>query len=237
MSAVTIPAPALDRREALAAERDNARALYRTSMAQGRPLTGPQLAELTGRTQRWCTTRINEVKAEGRPVPLALPPAPEPEPVSVPEPEPAPVAVDRSDSESRPAVSPWLERMAFALVALVFIICSVTSYIHQRSFAEEAGEEMSALLPLTVDALVFAALLTGHVFRKLDQKVPFIVHGCLWLGVTASVAANVSAAHPTPEGVATAAWPPVVAFLTHEMVTKLVDAVSAARRAGKAVEG
>jgi hypothetical protein len=233
MSAVTLSPPALDRREALAEARENARALYRASMAQGRPLSGPELAERTGRTSRWCTARINEVKAEGRPVPFALPPAPEPEPLSDSEPapvEPEPAVEPPSVSESLPVVSPWLERMALALVMLVFGICAVTSYLHQRTFAERAGEDMAGLLPLTVDALVFAALLAMHVFRKLDQKVPFVVHGCLWLGVTASIAANVSAAHPTPEGVATAAWPPVVAFLTHEMVTKLVGAIGAARR-------
>lgn len=239
MSAVTMPAPAVDRREAYAAERESARALYRASLAQGCPLSGPELAELTGRTSRWCTARINEVKAEGRPVPLALPPASEPAPASEPEPlsEPEPAVEAPSVSESRPAVSPWLERAAFALVAFVFAICAVTSYIHQRSFAEKAGEEMATLLPLTVDALVFASLLSAHVFRQLDQKVPFIVHGCLWLGVAASVAANVSAAHPTPESVATAAWPPVVAFLTHEMVTKLIDAVSSARRTAAEMAG
>ena len=97
------------------------------------------------------------------------------------------------------------------------LVAAAASYQHQRSLAALAGEGWLAwALPVSVDGMMLA---TGRSIlrrRRAGIPAPALSWFGFTLGLIASVAANVAAAHPSPAGRLIAAWPPIALFIAYE---------------------
>jgi len=107
---------------------------------------------------------------------------------------------------------------SYAGAATVATIAAVVSYAHMRDLAAAAGQSpaLAALLPLSVDGLVVVAsvaLVDGRT-RKLSAWLAF------FLGVSASIVANVLAARPDLVSRAVSAWPSLSLLLTIEVIAR-----------------
>lgn len=120
-------------------------------------------------------------------------------------------------------ISPRLARRVrattTAAVATVAAVAAAVSYAHMYDLAAASGEEWrSWLLPLAVDGLLAAAGMSMLVARHHGRRPTPLAWVSLWLGITASLAANVAAAEPTLTGRLVAAWPPVALALAFELL-------------------
>ena len=97
------------------------------------------------------------------------------------------------------------------------LVAAAASYQHQRTLAALAGEGWLAwALPISVDGMMLA---TGRSIlrrRRANIPTPALSWFGFTLGLIASVAANIAAAHPTPAGRLIAAWPPLALFIAYE---------------------
>jgi hypothetical protein len=115
-------------------------------------------------------------------------------------------------------------------VGLVAVIAAWSSYWHMVHVALRYGErpEVAYVLPLSVDGVLTVAAIVMNEDRRAHRpprataKIAFIT------GLTASVAANVTAAHPTTGGRLIAAWPALALFLIVEMFTHTQPATTPA---------
>lgn len=106
-----------------------------------------------------------------------------------------------------------------AAVATVAAVAAAVSYAHMHDLAAASGEEWRAwLLPLAVDGLLAAAGMSMLVARHHGRRPTPLAWVSLWLGIAASLAANVAAAEPTVTGRLVAAWPPVALALAFELL-------------------
>jgi Protein of unknown function (DUF2637) len=109
------------------------------------------------------------------------------------------------------------QRLDTVVVAVVALVAAAASYQHQRTLAALAGEGWLAwALPISVDGMMLA---TGRSIlrrRRAGVPAPPLSWFGFTLGLIASVAANVAAAHPTPVGRLIAAWPPIALFIAYE---------------------
>jgi hypothetical protein len=109
----------------------------------------------------------------------------------------------------------WSSRTSAGVVAG---IAAVASYSHMRGLALRYGQEslIANLLPLSVDGLVIcAAVAIGDGRRNTwSAWVSF------WVGVGASIVANVLAARPELIARAISAWPAVALLLVVEVLSR-----------------
>lgn len=145
-------------------------------------------------------------------------------------------------------ISPRLARRVrattTAAVATVAAVAAAVSYAHMYDLAAASGEEWrSWLLPLAVDGLLAAAGMSMLVARHHGRRPTPLAWVSLWLGIAASLAANVAAAEPTVTGRLVAAWPPVALALAFELLmqqhnlhasTQRVDATERAPESAEA---
>ncbi len=85
-----------------------------------------------------------------------------------------------------------------AVVLAVAGFAAVVSYSHIYDLGRAHGQVGTAarLLPLSVDGLILAAgLVLLHAARS-GAAVPILARGCLWLGIGATVGANVAYGAP-----------------------------------------
>ena len=124
------------------------------------------------------------------------------------------------DSHSRPRGLPRGVRAAtIGAVGTVALVAAAVSYAHMRSLASEAGEQWRAwLLPLAVDGLLVAAAMSMLAAWLVGRRPSSLAWFSLWLGIAASLAANVAAAEPTLTGRLVAAWPPLALALSFELL-------------------
>lgn len=121
----------------------------------------------------------------------------------------------------------WVLVVTIAAVALVALVAAVASYAHVHTLAERAGEGWRAYLsPLSVDGLLVAASMVMLVRRRAGLPAGALPWVGLVLGLGASLAANVAAAHPewrTPwlDGVVSA-WPAVALAISFELLILVV---------------
>jgi len=113
-----------------------------------------------------------------------------------------------------------------AVVLTVAAFAAVVSYSHVYDLARAHGQAGTAarLLPLSVDGLIVAAgLVMLHAART---GAPVALARCmLWLGIAATVAANVAYGLPYgPVGAVVSAWPAVAFIGTAEMALGMVRA-------------
>jgi hypothetical protein len=115
-------------------------------------------------------------------------------------------------------------RATSSTVFTVASIAAVISYGHIYSLARRNGYDLlsAGLLPLSVDGLILAASLV--LLFAARAKLPTIVLArfTLWLGIAATVAANVAYGLPYgPVGAIMSAWPALSFVLTVETVMQL----------------
>lgn len=200
--------------------RHEALAAARAAAADGVPLTGAQLAERYGRSERWGRDILAEARAADDPLPVVAAADERQnggnaldtdgaevvgeivarEPLSGPADEPLPRQSQRQ---------PWFDT---AVTLVVAAVAAAASYGHMAHVATLAGEPLwlARAFPITVDGLVLAAIRRGESGRWW-----------LLLGLVVSVGANVLAQYPatvaqlTP---AVSAWPPLALYGTHRLL-------------------
>jgi len=98
----------------------------------------------------------------------------------------------------------------------VAAIAGVVSYSHMRELAIHTGQPtaLASILPLSVDGMMIVATiaLTDGRAHKLAARVAF------WLGVIASLAANLLASRPDLEARLVSVWPAIALLLTIEVI-------------------
>jgi hypothetical protein len=193
-------------------------------------LTGAELGDMFGRSERWGRDRISEARANGNPNAAA----------------PAPTATDllplttngncstaaRHPNGSRSAAGPAAPAAArtqrqsnaaaelpqkqptallvvtVAAVATVALVTMFTSYSHTMDLARLAGQAdfVARIIPAAVDGLVIAgstSLLVDHHNRRSGSPLAW---AAVALGLASSMAANVVAVDPTLVAVRHVKW-------------------------------
>jgi Protein of unknown function (DUF2637) len=112
-----------------------------------------------------------------------------------------------------------------AVVTAVAVFAAVVSFAHIYDLGRANGQSGIAarLLPLSVDGLILAASLVLLHEARNQRPAPGLARWMLWLGIAATVAANV--AYGLPFGVAGAiisAWPAVSFVGAVEMMMLMV---------------
>jgi hypothetical protein len=106
-----------------------------------------------------------------------------------------------------------------AAVIVVAACAARSSYEHQRTVVEMAGEHRSAwYMPLSVDGMMLIASLNMLVRRWDGQRAGVLTWTALLLGGAASLAANIAAAEPTWIGRLVAAWSPICLIVSYELL-------------------
>jgi hypothetical protein len=111
------------------------------------------------------------------------------------------------------------------VVCGVAVIAAIVSYRHAYAVVTEYGESgaTAIMIPLTIDGLVYAASMVILHSARVGVKAPPLAWMLLWLGITATLAANV--AHGWQNGLVgsiVAAWPAVALVGCYEMLMWLV---------------
>jgi hypothetical protein len=124
---------------------------------------------------------------------------------------------------SSPEAGAWSRRLirwiTTAAVIVVAGCAARSSYEHQRTVVEMAGEHRSAwYLPLSVDGMMLIASLNMLVRRWDRARTGWLTWTALLLGGAASLAANIAAAEPTWTGRLVAAWSPICLIVSYELL-------------------
>jgi hypothetical protein len=106
--------------------------------------------------------------------------------------------------------------------AVVAGIAAWSSYRHMVTVALGVGEqpEVAYVLPLSVDGMLVVASIAMVDDRRSGRNVRWSARLAFAAGVLASVAANVSAAHPTLGARIVASWPALALLLTVELLSR-----------------
>lgn len=110
-------------------------------------------------------------------------------------------------------------RVASVSSALVVAgIAAVASYSHMRHLALEYGqtEAIADMLPISVDGMLVVATVALGDGRRYRWSAWL----AFWIGVTASIVANVLAAEPSAIARCISAWPAVAFLLVVEVITR-----------------
>jgi hypothetical protein len=110
-------------------------------------------------------------------------------------------------------------RVASVSSALVVAgIAAVASYSHMRHLALEYGqsEVIADMLPISVDGMLVVATVALGDGRRYRWSAWL----AFWIGVTASIIANVLAAEPSAIARCISAWPAVAFLLVVEVITR-----------------
>jgi Protein of unknown function (DUF2637) len=185
-----------------------ARDVYQRSVEDGTPISTAALAAQFDRSTRWAQDRIAEVRRQRNAgLPLSS---------NGSGPRNHARLARRLTADQAGAASA-AQRLDTLVVVIVAAVAASASYQHQRTLAALAGEGWLAwALPISVDGMMLA---TGRSIlrrRRAGIAAPFLSWFGFTLGLVASVAANVAAAHPTVVGRLIAAWPPVALFIAYE---------------------
>jgi hypothetical protein len=128
-----------------------------------------------------------------------------------------------------PRLQPAGERLirwcAAAAVVAVAAFAAVVSYSHIYDLGRAHGQSGTAarLLPLSVDGLILAASLVLLHEARAARPAPLLARCMLWLGVAATVAANVAyGARYGLVGAVVSAWPAVAFVGAAEMLMGMV---------------
>jgi hypothetical protein len=113
----------------------------------------------------------------------------------------------------------WPTLLAAVTLSAVGGPAAVASYHHARDVIAEHGDPvMAPWLALTTDGMLLAALVVIWVRRHRGEHIKAGPWAAFWAGMTATMAANLAAAQPTPVGIVVALWPPVCLAITLELV-------------------
>lgn len=119
----------------------------------------------------------------------------------------------------------------------VAVIAAIVSYRHAYAVVVQYGESgaTAIMIPLTIDGLVYAASMVILHSARVGIRAPWLAWLLLWVGISATLAANV--AHGWQNGLVgsiVAAWPAVALVGCYEMLMWLVR--TNARQAPEAME-
>jgi hypothetical protein len=119
--------------------------------------------------------------------------------------------------------------------AVVAGIAAWSSYRHMVSVALNVGEQpaVAYVLPLSVDGMLVVASVAMVDDRRSGRTVRWSARLAFAIGVLASLAANVSAAHPSIGARIVAAWPALALLLTVELLSRAGKPMSAAKAAAQ----
>jgi hypothetical protein len=149
-------------------------------------------------------------------------PCPPPNGRTSPPPDPAATPVNHTADEKHDQTTirqrwerTWPSLLAVITLTAVGGPAAIASYHHARDVIAQHGDPvMAPWLALTTDGMLLAALVVIWVRRHRSEPVK----AGPWAGMTATIAANLAAAHPTPIGIVVALWPPVCLAITLELV-------------------
>jgi hypothetical protein len=187
------------------------------------------------------TTNLNPTRTKPRPTPEAgtpdataqsdppviADPRHAPNACTTPSPHLATEPADDQDNEKRRSPATMRERWARIWPSLLAVTtltavggpAAVASYRHARDVIAHHGDPvMAPWLALTTDGMLLAALVVIWVRRHRGEPVKTGPWTAFWAGMTATIAANLAAAQPTPAGIVVALWPPVCLAITLELV-------------------
>jgi Protein of unknown function (DUF2637) len=101
---------------------------------------------------------------------------------------------------------------------IVAIIAAVASYSHMRHLAIQYGQDhlIATLLPVSVDGMLVVATIALGDGRRYRWSAWL----AFWVGVVASVIANVLAAEPSAIARCISAWPAIAFLLVVEVITR-----------------
>lgn len=122
-------------------------------------------------------------------------------------------------SQSRPMRSHLSRRLASVSSALIVAgIAAVASYSHMRHLAVEYGqtEVIADMLPISVDGMLVVATVALGDGRRYRWSAWL----AFWIGVVASIIANVLAAEPSAIARCISAWPAIAFLLVVEVITR-----------------
>jgi hypothetical protein len=112
-----------------------------------------------------------------------------------------------------------------AVVCAVAAFAAVVSYSHIYGLGRAHGQDGTAarLLPLSVDRLILAASLVLLHEARNDRDAPRLARCMLWLGIAATIGANIAyGAGYGLLGALISAWPAVAFIGTVEIAMQLV---------------
>lgn len=130
-----------------------------------------------------------------------------------------------AEEEEEPRTDLFIRGTTKLVVCGVAVIAAIVSYRHAYAVVTDYGESgiTAIMIPLTIDGLVYAASMVILHAARVGAKSPPLAWMLLWLGITATLAANV--AHGWQNGVVgsiVAAWPAVALVGCYEMFMWLV---------------
>lgn len=101
-------------------------------------------------------------------------------------------------------------------------IAAWSSYRHMVTVALSVGEqpEIAWVLPLSVDGMLVVASVAMVDDRRSGRAVRWSARVAFGVGVLASIAANIAAAHPTLGARIVSAWPALALLLTVELLSR-----------------
>lgn len=121
-----------------------------------------------------------------------------------------------------------------AAVCAVAAFAAVVSYSHIYGLGRDHGQDGTAarLLPLSVDGLILAASLVLLHEARNGRDAPGLARFMLWLGISATIGANIAyGAGYGLLGALISAWPAVAFIGTVEIATQQVRRARAPRAA------
>ena len=124
-----------------------------------------------------------------------------------------------------------------AVVCAVAAFAAVVSYSHIYGLGRAHGQDGTAarLLPLSVDGLILAASLVMLHEARNDRDAPGLARFMLWLGIGATIGANIAyGAGYGLFGALISAWPAVAFIGTVEIAMQQVRRARAPRAANTA---
>jgi hypothetical protein len=112
-----------------------------------------------------------------------------------------------------------------AVVFVVAGVAAVVSYRHAYAVVTAFGEDGLAayMIPVTIDGLVYASSMVILDAARNRLPPPLLAWVLLWLGITATLAANIAHGWEYgPVGAVVAAWPAVALVGCYEMLMWLI---------------
>jgi uncharacterized protein DUF2637 len=111
------------------------------------------------------------------------------------------------------------------VVVLVALGAAFVSYRHAFELVHSHGEDglAAAIGPATVDGMIYASGMVLLQAARYRLRPPRLAHAGLWLGIAATVGANV--AHGIghgPIGALVSAWPAVALIVSYELLMRLI---------------
>ena len=115
-----------------------------------------------------------------------------------------------------------------AAVIGVAVVAAMVSYEHAYALVHAHGETgwTAHLIPLTVDGLIWASSMVMLDSARRGVRVPALARWLLGLGITATLAANVThGLGHGPIGAAVAAWPAVALVGSYELLMMIIRGI------------